>query len=684
MLPTDLRMKGVLDRWAGAGRMAVSHARSWIGSITSARVSSHLRIPLFRNGYALIVSSAATSGLGLVYWVLAARYYPAEIVGLGSAALSAMLLLSGIAQLSLNSVLVRFVPLAGRATPRLVIYSYLISAAMAAVISFIFILGLDVWAPALRFIGASAGWQISFVLATVVWCIFALQDSVLTGLRQAVWIPLENTTFAVVKIVLLVALAGSLQSVGIFASWNVPVLLSLLPINLLIFTRLIPRYIRATGEQAAPLAPGVIARFIGGNYLGSLFFLASTTLLPVIVANLLGASANAYFYPPWMIVTALQLVASNMSTSLTVEVAFDQSKLRAYSQRVLIQTVRLVVPIVIVVLMGAPLVLQVFGTNYATEGSALLRWLALGVLPNILVALFVSLARVQNRSGVIMIVQGALSVLTLGLSYLLLPIFGITGVGMAWLASQAIVALFLLPTLLRLALPGTARRSGLTSSGTDIKMMRHDLTVKQVDPEIELASPTWDHSDGHFVGHLLRVVARDIKAGFLRYVVFRGNKIAYLRHLGARIGKDCDILNTVKNFGTEPWLIDIGRRVTLAEGVLLYTHDGANRVFRDRLPNSSRWGNRFGTICILDNCFIGANSIIMPGVQIGPNSIVGAGSVVVNDVPPQTVVAGVPAQPISSLDDYIERYQRKMIPIESTNRQALRRELTQRLWGKMR
>lgn len=215
-------------------------------------------------------------------------------------------------------------------------------------------------------------------------------------------------------------------------------------------------------------------------------------------------------------------------------------------------------------------------------------------------------------------------------------------------------------------------------------MIVRNFPSKQIDSDIELPAPTWDHSDRHFVGHLIQVLARDIKVGFLRFVVLRGNKIAYLRHCGVRIGRDCDILNTVKNFGTEPWLIEIGQRVTLAEGVILYTHDGANRVFRDRLPDSSRWGNRFGTIRILDNCFIGANSIIMPDVQIGPNSIVGAGSVVTNHVPPQTVVAGVPARTICSLDEYIERYQSKMISIKSLDRQALRRELTQQLWGEMR
>ena len=449
MLPANLENKSTLDRGIGTGRSAVRAVRSRLGSLAGGRVASHLRVPLFRNGYALIIGSAATSGLGLVYWVLAARFYSAEMVGLNSAALSAMLLLSGISQLSLNSVLVRFVPRAGRSTSKLIIYSYLVSAVAAAVTSSIFIFGLNIWTPALKFIGANRDWQALFVLATIVWGIFALQDSALIGLRQALWVPLENTTFALVKIVLLIVLAGSFQGAGIFASWNVPVLLSLIPINLLIVKWLIPRHIRTTSAQATPITYGVITRFVGGNYLGSLFFLASTTLLPIMVTNLSGASANAYFYPPWMIVTALQLVAVNLSTSLTVEATLDRTKVRAYARRVLVQTARLVVPLVIIVFLGAPLILQVFGSAYATEGSALLSWLALGTLPNILIALFISLARVQNRSGSIMLVQGTLSLLIVGLSYFCLPTLGITGVGIAWLASQTIVAVFLLLTWLR-------------------------------------------------------------------------------------------------------------------------------------------------------------------------------------------------------------------------------------------
>jgi acetyltransferase-like isoleucine patch superfamily enzyme len=172
---------------------------------------------------------------------------------------------------------------------------------------------------------------------------------------------------------------------------------------------------------------------------------------------------------------------------------------------------------------------------------------------------------------------------------------------------------------------------------------------------------------------------------FLKYyILFKGNRIKYLRSLGVKIGSDCQILNRPINYGSEPWLIEIGNKVTITYGVFLITHDASSRLFRESLPDSSKFGNRFGTVRVLDNCFIGINSIILPGVTIGPNSIVGAGSVVVKDVPPNTVIAGVPAREICDLDEYKNKYKERMISIQSTDRSNLRKELTRYFWGEER
>lgn len=99
------------------------------------------------------------------------------------------------------------------------------------------------------------------------------------------------------------------------------------------------------------------------------------------------------------------------------------------------------------------------------------------------------------------------------------------------------------------------------------------------------------------------------------------------------------------------WLITIGNNVTLAPRVMLIAHDAA--------PQSSFSITRVGNINIGDNVFMGANSIVLPGVTIGNDVIVGSGSVVTHDIPDRSVVAGNPAKIIRSLDEYEELIAKK-------------------------
>jgi LysM repeat protein/O-antigen/teichoic acid export membrane protein len=402
---------------------------------------AHARTPLYRNGYALILSAAATSGLGVVYWMLATRQYTAEVVGLNSAVISAMLFVAGVAQLSLVSVITRFLPRAGHATGRLVRYAYALTLTAAALAGLLFVLGIRLWAPALAFLGDSPWLALWFVLATMAWCIFTLQDSVLAGLKQTVWVPIENVTFALAKLALLLLLAWSSAGLGIFASWTIPAAAVLLPVNYLIFCRLLPQHTHSSAAMAEPLNPRRIAGYAASNYLGAMLSLAVNTLLPLLVLHQLGPRANAYFAQPWLIAGSLQLIAGNMAVSLTVEAATDRDRLDGYTRRALIHSVRLLAPAVALVLIGAPYLLHLFGREYAAEGATLLRLLALGTLPNLVNMLYLSVARVRNRIVAIVVVQAALCALTLGLSYPLLHLYGVSGVGIAWLTSQTLVAL---------------------------------------------------------------------------------------------------------------------------------------------------------------------------------------------------------------------------------------------------
>jgi acetyltransferase-like isoleucine patch superfamily enzyme len=123
----------------------------------------------------------------------------------------------------------------------------------------------------------------------------------------------------------------------------------------------------------------------------------------------------------------------------------------------------------------------------------------------------------------------------------------------------------------------------------------------------------------------------------------------YFREQGAQIGENCSISPT--DLGPEPYLIKIGNHVTVAPGARFITHDGAAWVFRDEIPDLQV----FGPIIIEDNCVIGENAVLFPNVRIGRNSIVGAGSVVITDVPPDTIAIGIPARPFGAVSKYREK-----------------------------
>jgi maltose O-acetyltransferase len=117
--------------------------------------------------------------------------------------------------------------------------------------------------------------------------------------------------------------------------------------------------------------------------------------------------------------------------------------------------------------------------------------------------------------------------------------------------------------------------------------------------------------------------------------------------MGMQIGKNCSIQPGVVIDSSHCWLIKIGNNVTIAPEAYLLAHDASTKQINNYTKISS--------ITIEDNVFIGARALIMPGVKIGKNAIVAAGSIVTKSVPSGCVVAGNPAKLISNTYDYQEK-----------------------------
>jgi O-antigen/teichoic acid export membrane protein len=416
------------------------------------RLRRELRDPLLRNGYALIVNVGVTSVLGLIYWVLAARFYSAAEVGLAVSAINLMQFLAGVGgQLSFQSALTRFIPHAGKDSTRLAIISYTLAGGAGAVVSVLYLVATHI--PVLGVpVVLGKTWILSVALggSVTVWCVFALQDAVLTGIRQAIWIPVENGSYGIAKIFVLIALAHVTRQYGIFASWTIPAFVALFPVNWLIFGRLLPRHVARERHKETTVTLRSMSRFMGGDYLGTVFFMGIGAILPLLILARLGKPDAGYFGEAYVIVYALDLITVNLGVALMVEGAIDRAALRSAAATVVRRIALIVVPAVLVLVAFAPLVLSVFGHNYAVHGSGLLRLLALAVLFKAVTSLYIALSRVERRVSRIAIAQGTLFFSIVALSWLLMGHLGLAGVGVAYLISQVAVAAVLLPSILRM------------------------------------------------------------------------------------------------------------------------------------------------------------------------------------------------------------------------------------------
>lgn len=158
------------------------------------------------------------------------------------------------------------------------------------------------------------------------------------------------------------------------------------------------------------------------------------------------------------------------------------------------------------------------------------------------------------------------------------------------------------------------------------------------------------------------------------YLSIKRDPVKHAKKIGVQIGRNCRLLNTnARTFGSEPYLIQIGDHVTVTSGVRFINHDGGMWVFREREPDIEL----FGTIVIGNNVFIGMDTLILPGVKIGDNCVIGAGSIVTRDIEPNMVALGSPARPLKSLEDYRQSVNEKAMFVRSMSPAEKRAHLTQ-------
>ena len=411
-----------------------------IGTATSReRLRQLFNTSLYSNALYLMIANSASSLLGFVFWIIAARFYSTEDVGFASAVIAAVGFVALFAHLGIGMGLVRFLSHSGENANSMLNTAFTIGVLSSIAVAVIFVAGLGLWSPSLLFLRQDPAYLVAFIIFAIAYQLSYLMDEAFIAERRAGFVAARNIIFSLLKIPLPILLAALLHSFGIFASWGI----SLCAALLLCFLFFLPR--AQPGYRPLPTinreVVSVMSRFSFANYLSVLFWSAPTMVMPIMVVNLLGAVPNAYFYIAWIIGTIPNLVSGAVSSSLFAEGSHEEEELGLHTWRSLKMVLVILVPTVILILAIADKLLLLFGGAYAENATTLLRILAISALPFAINITYLSIKRVEKKLKALVGLTTFTAAVTLVLTYLLLPWIGINGAGIAWLATQGIVAL---------------------------------------------------------------------------------------------------------------------------------------------------------------------------------------------------------------------------------------------------
>jgi O-antigen/teichoic acid export membrane protein len=400
------------------------------------KIKKHLSEPLFKNAYFLMGRAAATSLLGVVFWILVARFYSPSEVGLATVLISTIGLLGITSKLGFGFGLVRYLP--QERDKRGMINSCLtIAGLFALLLAIIFVAGLNFWSPALLFIQKDLTILLLFIIFTLIYCLSLLQDSVFLGMRSAKFSFIQSIIIGTLKIPLPLALV-SFGMLGIFSSWGLAICVALMVSFFLFMPRVVLRYYPVPIIEKKVISK--MAHFSAGNYVADIFDSTPILVLPLVIVNVLSEEMSAYFYMAWAIASMLNVIPVCITSSLLAEGSHEPNRFRKNVIVAIKFSLILLIPAIVVIFVIGDKLLLLFGSEYSEHGLALLWMLVLSTIPLAITRVYGIIKRMQLKMLPIIAIAVFTAVGSLGGSYILMVKVGLLGIGIAWLSVQGVMA----------------------------------------------------------------------------------------------------------------------------------------------------------------------------------------------------------------------------------------------------
>lgn len=393
---------------------------------------------LARNSGYIMATTIVNSGLGFLFWTLAAHIYSTATVGLAAAVISAMVVTSLACTFGTDATLIQSLPTrTAGADWSLTLNSSLVLATLTSLVGAV-AAGVLIPELAHSFAPVAGVYAIAFVIGTITWTITTVLDAAFVAERTAKFMFWRNGLLSAGKLVLLAlsALIAGKSSIAIFIPWVAASVISL-GVGLVI---LIPRL----GRDYRPVLKGAASYLrrrrasLAGHHVISLSGALPPLLLPVIVATRLSPTDNAYFYATWMVGGVFFVVSPAVASALFAEGSHSRDTVGAKARSSARLIAVLLAPITVGYLLAGRSILSLFGSSYAKHGWVVLLLLLASAVPDGVTNIYVAVMRVTARLRLAALLNAGIAVTTIAGAWFLLPVMGISGAAVAWLAAQCL------------------------------------------------------------------------------------------------------------------------------------------------------------------------------------------------------------------------------------------------------
>lgn len=390
----------------------------WVG------LKSQLRDPLYKNSFFIFFTKILVVATGFIFWLIAARLYPVEDVGLAVALVSSANLVGLFSMMGFEYSMIRYFSL--HDTSKVINTSIILVTISSLVMSVLYIASVTVSSTDLSFVRMPA-YTAFFILFVTISSIAVIIGYSFIAMRKSEYFFLQNI-FISTRMFFIVPLVF-LGTMGIFGS----LLLAYLIASVFVFY-VLGKYIKIDYRIDREYISKSI-RYSSGNYIATLLYEVPPLVLPLMVLYILGEAEAARYFIAFTIGSFLIYVVNTLSTSLFVEGSYGES-LKKNVVKAGMATYSLLIPGFLFIFLFGNYLLGIYGSDYVMAFD-FLKLVALSSFFQAMYMIFTTIQKIRMGIRMIIVMNLLSFIALLGLSYGLIPIFGIAGVGYAIVITYA-------------------------------------------------------------------------------------------------------------------------------------------------------------------------------------------------------------------------------------------------------